>query len=286
MTNNIVLPLPQRPGLGRNIRHDPRSALHTFDTSALDLVDAEHAFHLSAPMDQVNTGKCTAEAATEIFASDPFWPTYGPSVQSTFNDTFSDGFYHQETVEDPYPGTWPGIDTGSDGLTSAKVAKERGLIDSYQHTFSGEAARLALTKYPISLGMLWKDGCDNVNTSTGEITYTGSVRGGHQICGYKIEVALQRLWFHQSWGPWGYHNLGLMWMSFGMLDDVLGDQGDVTVFLPNGAPPPPPIPNPGDADLALLAAGNAWEPWIFSRLTKAGKFKAAFEVWKITHGLR
>lgn len=279
MPNDIRIPLPSLdPRLGRNINHDARSALYEFPTKHLELVDADHSMHIPT-MDQGSVGKCTAEMATETLAMDPFWATLPAQVQSSLGDSFSDAFYHDETVLDPYNGVWPPTDTGSDGLSAAKVAVNRGLIAGYQHTFSGDAARKALGVTPIGLGMLWKEGCDSPS-STGEIKYTGAVRGGHEIAGFKIDVILQRVWFRQSWGrSWGYN--GTFWMSFQMLDDVLGDQGDVIIFTPRTQPAPTPSP---DVDAALLAAGNAWEPGIFSRFTKAGKMKSAFDAWKSGHG--
>lgn len=44
-------------------------------------------------------------------------------------------------------------------------------------------------------------------------------------------------------------------------------------------------PGPEDwADAALVAAGNRWERTVWSRFTRAGKFKAAFDAWKQAKG--
>lgn len=56
---------------------------------------------------------------------------------------------------------------------------------------------------------------------------------------------------------------------------------------PQPPTPTPPTPTPSPIDpttAAMLAAGDTWEKTIFSRLTKAAKFKAAFDVWKSENG--
>lgn len=52
---------------------------------------------------------------------------------------------------------------------------------------------------------------------------------------------------------------------------------------PTPAPPvtpPTPVPTVDPYTAAMLAAGDTWEKTIFSRLTKAAKFKATFDAWK------
>lgn len=70
---------------------------------------------------------------------------------------------------------------------------------------------------------------------------------------------------------------------------ALAEDGDATSFVPitSPAPQPTPTPTPGNAvDMALVAAGNAWEKTIFSHLTKAGKLRVAFDAWKTANGYR
>lgn len=281
--NDIRLPkIGTDPRLGRRIDHDPMSAFYRYPTEGLEVVDVEHACHIDT-LNQGAAGKCTAEAACYDLASDPFWSTLDTSEQQMLGDIWTDGFYSDEESLDG-DGPYPPNDNGSSGLTSAKIAKSRGLIAGYQHTFTGTDALKALGQTPISIGMLWKEGCDDVNVDTGEIKYTGAVRGGHEISGFKIDAARKRLWTRQSWGQWGYQLGGTMWMSFGMLDDVLGDQGDVTIFVPKSQPAPTPTP-PSDVNAALVAAAAAWEKNILSEFTKAGRLKKALDAWKAANGL-
>ena len=52
-------------------------------------------------------------------------------------------------------GPYPPNDYGSSGLSIAKALKSAGLISSYQHTFTLNDALLALTTYPILVGINW-----------------------------------------------------------------------------------------------------------------------------------
>lgn len=292
--NDLVIPIhSDDPRLGRNINHDARSADHAFDTRGLSLVDVEHTFPGQGfVLDQGSYGYCTAEAAHYVLWSDTHFPQQIGSVKTSLQpEEWGLYFYSDETKADTYPGTFTypppgGQDTGSDGTTSGNVARKRGLIDSFQHTFTADDALLALTQYPLSWGTLWKTGMDNVNEETGLISYSGTTRGGHQMCLYKLDVKNELVWGKQSWGGWGYHRSGVYCISFTDFAKSLADQGDVTIFMPVSVPippPRPPDPNVPIIDQALLAAGNSWEPSIFSRLTKAGKVKTAFDAWKTAH---
>lgn len=288
--NNLQIRIhSEDPRLKRQINHDERSELFTLDTSGLTIADVEWPMHIGT-LNQGNTGKCTAEAATEALASDPFWSTLSAAQQATLNDKGSDDFYSAEETLDG-DGPYPPQDNGSSGLTSAKVAKARGLISGYSHTFTADDAIKGLQISPASWGTLWKAGMDNVDTTTGQVKYTGASRGGHELCFYKVVVKLEQIWFRQSWGPWGYQNLGIGWISFADFALSLKDQGDVTFFVPLNKPapvpapvPPAPIPTPSPAPDAvtaeLIAAGDIWEKTIFSRLTKAARLKAALDAYK------
>lgn len=245
------------PRLKRHINHDSRSALYRLNTAGLTVADVEWSMHI-ATMNQLATGKCTAEAATETLASDPFWGTLTAVQQGALNDRWSDAFYSDEESLDG-DGPYPPNDNGSSGLTSAKVAKNLGLISGYEHTFTADDALKGLGLRPGSWGTFWKTGMDAVDTTTGQVKYTGSTRGGHELCIYKIVAKLEQVWFRQSWGAWGYRNLGLGWISFADFEKSLADQGDVTFFTPLNQPAPipqPPTPQPpaptADADHTFI----------------------------------
>lgn len=263
------------PRLKRHINHDSRSGLYPLPTAGLTVTDAEWAMHI-ATMNQLATGKCTAEAATETLASDPFWSTLTAEQQGALNDRWSDAFYSDEESLDG-DGPYPPNDNGSSGLTSAKVAKNLGLISGYQHTFTADDALKGLSVGPASWGTLWKTGMDDVNTTTGQVKYSGTTRGGHELCLYKVVANLEQLWFRQSWGPWGYQNLGLGWISFADFEKSLADQGDVTFFTPLTKPTPTPAPQPpapaSDADYTFMSTAT-----LCTRLSRP------YKTWKAAKG--
>lgn len=279
MPNDLKIQLPSLdPRLKRHIVHDSRSALYTLDTAGLPIVDVEWTMHIPT-LNQLQTGKCTAEAACEALASDPFWATLTPGVQSQLDDHWTDSFYNDEENLDG-DGPFPPNDNGSSGLTSAKVAKQRGLISGYEHTFTANDALAGLSLRPFSWGTLWKTGMDDVDETTGQVKYSGTTRGGHEICGYKVDAKNERLWFHQSWGAWGYQQSGKAWISFADFEKSLADQGDVTFFTPLSQPAPTPSPTGHTVTFTddQYAAVQDWgsSPHIWRKATAAAKaWKAA-----------
>lgn len=262
MPNDLKIRLHSAdPRLKRQINHDSRSGLYRLDTSGLSIADAEWAYHLGV-LNQGSTGKCTSEAANECLGSDPFWTDLPPSVQAELGtDAFTDSFYSAEETLDG-DGPYPPNDNGSSGLTSAKVAKAQGLISGYQHTFTADDAIRGLQTGPASWGTQWKTGMDDVDTTTGQIKYSGTTRGGHELCLYKVVAKLEQLWGHQSWGPWGYRNSGVFWISFADFEKSLADQGDVTFFTPLSQPAPVPTPAPTPAPPQVAFPLSAVQPWL------------------------
>lgn len=241
MPNNLRLDIPSDdPRLKRRINHDIRSARYPLRTAGLDVADVDWAL-IIARLNQLQVGKCTAEAACELLGSLPFYYTLPAGVGKQLNDQWTDGFYSDEETLDG-DGPFPPNDNGSDGLTSAKVAKNRGLISGYQHTFTALDALKGLQNYPAAWGTYWRSGMDNVNVDTGQVKYTGGVRGGHELSLFKVDAKLERVWFHNHWGAWGYHNTGDAWISFADFEASLADQGDVTFFVPLTEPAPTPTP--------------------------------------------
>lgn len=243
------------PRLKRHINHDPLSRFYAKDVRGLVVSDVDWPCHLSSILNQGDIGSCTANTADEILASEPFVQTLDAMTMSQVIAGTQDwalGFYHDETLNDTYPGTFPPDDTGSDGLTMAKVLTSRGDISGYQHTFTAEDALKGMQTGPAAWGTNWTTGMDNVNETTGQVRYTGKVRGGHELSLYKIVAAKEQLWFRNHWGPWGYQQLGVAWISFDDFAKSLKDQGDVTWFTPLSSPPPVPTPVPTENILQLI----------------------------------
>lgn len=278
------------PRLKRQINHDSRA--YRADLRGLSNVDIEHTSPIAGKLDQGAVGDCTWNAATYVLSSDVHYPHETAAVQGDITASVNDQTlwiqpcYSLEEQADGN-GTYPPTDDGSSGPTSGKVAKQLGLIAGYTHILSTnpEDTGAALQAGPGSWGTLWKTGMDDVNTSTGQVKYSGTTRGGHELCIFKNVVAAEQLWFWQSWGSWGYKGLGMGWISYDDFAKSMKDQGDVTFFTPLTATPPTPLPPVGDAaDAALIAALDPWEKTIVSRITKAGKAKIAYNFWKSAKG--
>src|ERR1044072_4809916 len=84
-------------------------------------------------LNQGNLGSCTGNAATKNMSYGEFWLVEGESVLSTEdtlkNEIYAVGVYSAATELDPWEGSYPPDDTGSDGLSVAKLLRQRGLIN-------------------------------------------------------------------------------------------------------------------------------------------------------------
>lgn len=271
--------------LGRHVRHDSRSLQYAFPETGVQLVSVKHA-RMIPVLDQGNLGSCTGNAATGAVGTAPLYGALGEAgITATLDEAEAVKLYSLATQLDGYPGTYPPDDTGSDGLSVAKAAKQQGLISGYQHAFTLQAALEALQTYPVIVGTDWLDGMFNP-TADGQLRLTGNVAGGHEYVIDEIDVPNQRVWMTNSWGAsWGVN--GRAWLAWSDLEQLLANQGDVTVLLPVSVPaptptppappappaPPTPVPPtppapptptpvptpiPDPADVTMAAAAKAW----------------------------
>lgn len=248
---------PVDPRLGRHVRHDPRSL--QFQVAGQDpstLQSIRHSSYIPT-LDQLKLGSCTGNAATKALSSGICWT---PPVQSVLSVTdaladerFAVGVYAEATTLDPYNGSYPPDDTGSDGLSVAKVLKSRGLISGYLHATSLEATLTALAKQAEIVGTEWRGDMFNPDSS-GRLHITGDVAGGHEYTLDELDVENRRVWIHNSWGTgWGLN--GRAWLSWDDLGTLLAADGDCTIFVPSVDAPPVPEPTPAEA---LVEATNDW----------------------------
>jgi hypothetical protein len=262
---------PSDPRLGRHVRHDPRS--WSFAFGAVDISTLSSVRHQSQipTLDQGKLGSCTGNAATKCLSYQPFWGE--PAVEAalgndaTADEAYAVDVYKDATHLDDYPGVYPPTDTGSDGLSVAKVLKSRSLISGYQHAFSLEALLTALAQQPVIVGTEWRQDMFHP-AADGRQKITGKVAGGHEYCLDELDVEHQRVWMQNSWGDsWGVQ--GRAFFTWDDMRTLLGASGDCTIFAPLASPPP--TPPPSDPQAEFVAAARTWLSF-----RHASKVNAAF----------
>jgi hypothetical protein len=245
--NDLKLALPEvvvaGRRLGRNLNHDARSAAYRMPATATPK-DVGWDIHI-APMDQGNLGSCVPHAGTAMLATDPFWNTLDADLQRTLSDpqkaeAYALQTYRDVTRIDPYDGAWEPQDTGSDGLSLAKLLQQRGLNNGYQHVTDIPSAHAAIQAGPYPIGISWLTGMDQPGKD-GVVKVTGSSRGGHEILLYRYDLTRDLWWCRNSWSD-----------QFGLRGDfafdtpgyqkLIGMQADGTPMTPITQPPPTPQP--------------------------------------------
>lgn len=239
------------PRLKRHVYHDSRSRLFSFDTKGRSLTSVIHN-RVIPILDQGQVGSCTGNAGIGALGTEPLYRV-GPSKYS-LDQTGALKLYSDAQVIDGH-GPYPPNDYGSYGLSIAKALQNAGLISGYQHTFSLNNALLALTAYPILVGINWYQGMFTPDPD-GRVRITGELAGGHEIVARQIDAENSRVWFDNSWGSnWGVK--GRFYLTFIDLGVLLNQQGDVIVLLPKTGPIPTPVPTV-NADATLAAAMKNW----------------------------
>jgi hypothetical protein len=221
------------------------------------------------------SGNCTGNAGIGCMGTGVFFGDRGSHY--TLDESGAVALYSDATKADPYPGTYPPTDSGSDGLTVAKVLKAAGEIAGYTHTFTLNDALLALTVTPWITGVEWTEAMFDPDPD-GRVHPTGAVAGGHEFVADELDVENERVWFCNSWGP-SFGIDGRFYLTFDDFGALLKRDGDVTVFVPltqpapvptPPAPPAPPEPTPtppepADCLATLREAWHALGDWLTSK---------------------
>jgi hypothetical protein len=247
--------LPFHPLLGRNIRLDSRSLDYAVQPVGVTVTSIRHAQSIDV-LDQGQVGSCTGNASCSCAYHAPFYAPGAPDWSYAPSEVGARSWYHQNTVEDGYQGTWnvdgTGDDTGSDGLTSSKVAKEAGIVSGYRAALDLDSSLQALMTAPGITGIpfynsMFDAGSDGLMT----VTASSGLAGGHELCVDEI-VAADALGngtgkllvggpnsWGTSWGAQGrWYLTGDDWWSLRKQD------GDVYFWVPNSQPAPTPTPTP------------------------------------------
>lgn len=256
--------IDEHPGpgrLGRHVEHDPRSRAYALSEDLLPGTYSSAVHTVRIPvLDQGNTGSCTGHAAEALAGTDPLYDaipgtvTARPTGDADADHQQAVALYSAATRLDSIQGVYPPTDTGSTGLAVAKAAQKAGLISGYQHAFSLDAALKALSVMPVIIGVNWYEGFDRPD-SAGQVSISGSVRGGHEFLLYGIDGPGRKVLARNSWGAaWGA--AGCFSFSFDDFGRLLAEHGDATAFVPLSVPPP--TPTPLSVDAAMAAAARAW----------------------------
>lgn len=262
-------------GLGRHIHHDPMSRQFAFEARAATLAAIRH-FRQVEIFDQGNLGSCVGNAALGILGTEPYFSAIKTAGMMLGDGVrIDDGKGHQDlsipftedgavwlysdiTQHDPFPGYYkPGDkdsqDTGSDGLSAAKVLKALGVVPAYKHTFSLNTALAALQEYPLMVGTNWTADMFKPD-QFGIIQPFGQVVGGHEwiVDQYLPAGAPFRSRSGTTQAPmiggttsWGtsFGDGGRFYMSTAAFGTLLKQSGDVIVLTPP-AILPAPVPAP------------------------------------------
>lgn len=218
--------------LGRHVNHDPRSL--NFLVAEIDTPVSKSWRRYTPILDQGQLGSCTGNAMCGLLGTAPFYGSlYNlrhayPPLQITLDEAMAVSIYSRATVIDPFDGSYPPTDTGSDGLSVTKVAIERKLITpDYKHITSLAAAHNAIKTGPFITGMNWYTNMFYPD-SNGLIKIGGVVEGGHELAFIGYSATYHRWKFTQSWGTsWGKGGYG--YMSDDTYQQLLSEQGDATV---------------------------------------------------------
>ncbi len=273
MAREIVrIVLPSHPLLGRNVNHD--SASRAYRVSPPRRVDWRNVRHQAfmGMLDQLNIGRCTGCAGVAAIYHSPYvsgvvkpW-FFGPDLNG------ATALYSAATAIDPFAGQYPPTDTGSDGLSIAKVLKSKGIISGYLWAFTLEEALAQLLETPLMTGLPWLNSMFNTTTTGGRrghvvVNKASGFAGGHEICVDELIVGSQpdrSDWWvggPNSWGPsWG--DGGRWYLKVPEWGWLLSQRGDVVALVPRSEPAPEPAPTPDSgADQAgddLWAAVGSW----------------------------
>ena len=252
---------------GRIVEHDHRSRAFKFNTAGISVHSVHHVRKIPV-LDQGNIGSCTGNATVGCVGTLPFYTTLSKAQRSALNEAEAVRLYSQATRVDEWPGEYPPDDTGTSGLAIAKAAVAAGYINGYRHTFSFDDALKALSVQPVISGINWYEGFTYPDAK-GVISQFGQLAGGHEIVLDEIDLDRKLIGATNSWGTaWGLN--GRFYIPFELFEQLLHEDGDVTVFTPLSQPAPEPVYDQIDSDFAAVL--HEWldkNPWFYKRVQRA-----------------
>ena len=152
--------------------------------------------NVKTPLDQGSLGSCTGNATAQCLSTFPF------PYKLAESDAVK--IYSLATTLDQFKGTYPPTDTGSDGQSAARAAKQLGYTTlDFAAVDTVDGLQAALHRGPCIIGTNWYSSF-STPTRCGEMTLSGTNDGGHEIEVIGLDVKLKRILVRNSWGPdWG-----------------------------------------------------------------------------------
>jgi hypothetical protein len=204
--------------LGRNVNHDPLS--RNFPAPTVVVPKTVLHTHYGAVLDQGNIGACTGNAMVDALMTAPL------RIKGTvLTEADALRIYSAATYIDGDSQHYPPDDTGSDGLSVAKIAQREGRITKYVHAFGLDHGVAALPDGPAIVGINWYADMFNPD-SKGFVRPTGDLQGGHEIEWLGANVKTRVCTFLNSWGS-SWAKKGKFYMTFDDFSTLLSQQGDI-----------------------------------------------------------
>lgn len=210
------------PRLGRGVHHDDDSRRFAVAPGTVPTRKFRHRIYSPTPLPAQKIGNCTGVDQVVKRNSAPEHRR-GERIL-TMDDAVK--VYSRATQLDPWEGAYPPEDTGSNGLSACKAAKELGLISRYEWVFGGRDTLLAaLARRPVGIGSLWFNDMFEPDPDSLLVTPTGGVAGGHEwtLVGWdpKFKAFEGFCWWGRTFG-----RNGLFRISEQHLQDLRDQDGD------------------------------------------------------------
>jgi hypothetical protein len=219
--------------LGRHLELDARSLAYTVERELVTQPIKTSNFPAIIPtLDQGQLGSCTGNAGTYHLSALAGAAKLGgltlagkklSGTDATANEGFAVELYHEATVDDGFPGTYPPNDTGSSGLGVCKALKAAGLVTKYTWATTLNGMATLLQRSGVIIGMPWYNAFFSPDAQgyidSGNWQASG-IAGGHELYVEALESWTPRqpqysvVRFHNSWTDgWGDHGCGRMRLS-------------------------------------------------------------------------
>lgn len=229
---------------GRHVEHDERSVAYAFAAQPwralrtvrhhryipiLDQSDL-HAQGIHVDGDPDSLGSCVGNTAVDLLGTSPFFNLMDSQLANALRDPVSAehyaiDLYSEATRIDPFPGDFPPADTGTSGLSVAKVLVSRGLMKTYLHPFGLNPLLSALQSQPVMAGLPWKESMFDPKPN-GTLEVTGDTVGGHEVLFDAVYMEQRMIRFPNHWTPeWG--NEGFGFLTFDQVSELLAEDGDL-----------------------------------------------------------